>query len=139
MEEGTVQTMVRGKIKVGNAAMGVNVPDTLSQFMSFSQRFFAAAKKETKGSPSNSALPYKLDLRAFVEDLPANEPIAQGYLMTYEVKFSKLSDATPSPAYIGLLFNEQTKIVKKVMPLHDLESSGLNEAKQRALPFSVNI
>jgi hypothetical protein len=36
--------------------------------MGFSQRLFASAKKETKGSTIQD-LPYKLELRAFVEDL----------------------------------------------------------------------
>jgi hypothetical protein len=44
--------------------------------MAFSQKLFTAAKKETKGSPASQNLPYKVELRAFVEDLPPNEPIA---------------------------------------------------------------
>jgi hypothetical protein len=42
--------------------------------------------------------------------------------MTYEVKFSKLSDVSPSPTYIGMLLNDQTKEVKKIIALHDLDS-----------------
>ena len=49
---------------------------------------------------------YKVELRAFIEDLPPNEPIAQGYLMTYQAKISKLSDASPSFAYTGMLIND---------------------------------
>ena len=62
-------------------------------------------------------------MKAFIEDLPANEPIAQGYLMTYQLKFSKLSDTPPSNIYIGFLINDLTKEVKNVLPLHDLEAS----------------
>lgn len=54
LDEGTVQKLVRGKIQVGNRAVSLNVSDTLSNMMGFSQRFFAAAKKETKGSPTSN-------------------------------------------------------------------------------------
>ena len=71
-----MNTLVKGKMQVGNRAMSVNVPESLTQLMAFCQRLFTAAKKETKGSPTSQSLPYKVELRAFVEDLPQNEPIA---------------------------------------------------------------
>jgi hypothetical protein len=76
LDEGTVTKLVRGKIQVGNRAVPLNVSETLSQIMAFSHRFFAAAKKETKGSPTSNQYPYKVELRSYVEDLPPNEPIA---------------------------------------------------------------
>ena len=57
--------------------------------------------------------------------------------MTYEVKFSKASEVAPSPAYIGFLIDEQTKNVKQIIPLHDLELAP--EGKHREMPFSVKI
>ena len=57
--------------------------------------------------------------------------------MTYQAKFSQLSDIQPSTAYIGMLINDQTKDVKKVLALHDLESGELG--KNRQLPFTLNI
>ena len=58
--------------------------------------------------------------------------------MTYEVKFSKLSDVRPSKTYIGMLLNDQTKEVKKIIALHDLDSQ--QDGKQRRpLPFTITI
>jgi len=72
-----VKTLGRGRIRIGDKAVALDVPETLIQFVNFSQRLFNPPKKETKKGSNTTAkvAPYSVDLRAFVEDLEPNEPI----------------------------------------------------------------
>ena len=48
-----MKTLVKGRIRIGDKAVAVNVPETLTQFVNFTHKLFNPPKKETKKGGSN--------------------------------------------------------------------------------------
>ena len=84
LDETTCLTMVKGKIKAQNdQILSVPVAETLQVIAQFTSKLLT--KETLRGGNSQTPL-VKVELKAFVDGLEPTEPIAQGYLMTYELK-----------------------------------------------------
>lgn len=70
--------MVKGKIKIGEDVVSVPVVETLQHFAQFTSKLIGQSQKvETKGNTAVTQQSlYRAELRAFVDGLEPNEPIA---------------------------------------------------------------
>ncbi len=80
--------LLKGRLKVNNRLVSINVPEIFQSVATFASKLYLNKKTNTqKDKIQTSNL--KLDLKSYVDGLQPDEPILQGYLMSFELTISQ--------------------------------------------------